>query len=230
MKSGTGLVLGAVGALAVASALGGRRRRGGRATEEEPYVPSEEQITALIEELKDVQTFRGRARRVNGEWYAFNIKANRYDIPEGVKDAIGEEAMYQEIGDLATQEIESFVEHLRDSDYPWIDTEWTTTGRSGGWLLLRDNERTIGNLEEQADVHRPIPTLVGNVPSPEDAEEMRKMYAHGQALVRAIAEIHTQVAAAVKGYERYISDFETWAPIVEGYGKKLRKPKKRSTR
>jgi hypothetical protein len=206
-----GWALGAVGALAGAAVLA-RRRRGGR----NDGLPTSSEVDDVLEDLHDAGGHHG-GRKHRETWYQFNIKAHAW-APDEVVKALGERAVSEEIGFRASNDLEWLHDDLREK-HPWIGKKWHTAGRSGGWLLLEDDEAPGASVEAAAgDVHW-IPALSGEkLPwhdDPDIVNNLVETYAAAKARVAELEEIRKEIQAVVKGFEDTIKDPDTWAEMME---------------
>lgn len=79
--------------------------------------------------------------REGQEAYDFNIKVQKIDIPDIVRQL----KSASEIDDVAETQMRARLTIFADAlveTYPWVD-DWYTTGRSGGWLTLVTDEPVL---------------------------------------------------------------------------------------
>ena len=77
-------------------------------------------------------------QRFGQEAYDFNIKIYKINIPEIVRHIMSEDSIETNYQQAAESALDTFVSDLRH-DYDWI-FNWSTEGRSGGWLTLVTND------------------------------------------------------------------------------------------
>jgi len=87
-------------------------------------------------------------QRFGQEAYDFNIKIYKINIPEIVRHIMSEDSIETNYQQAAESALDTFVSDLRH-DYDWI-FNWSTEGRSGGWLTLVTNDMAFvdGILDE----------------------------------------------------------------------------------
>lgn len=145
--------------------------------------------------------------------YEFAIKAHGAYPPDWVEAAIGVERAYDHIGAVASFELACAVEDLQER-YGWIGREWSTAGRSGGWLLLTDDDHPVDRYEDalwRLDAAR----------RDGDATELRAAVYEYRAAVdtltvraRALRAIEQELRAGVWDFERYVASRACWEGIV----------------
>lgn len=80
---------------------------------------------------------------------AFNVKVQRIDVPESVRDRLDE----QEIADIVERYTTEFVQEFEDlarAEYPWI-SEMYFAGRSNGWLETMINFSMVPTISIVVD-------------------------------------------------------------------------------
>lgn len=145
----------------------------------------------------------------------FTIKAHGAYPPDWVAAAIGAERAYGHIGAVASFELECAVENLQ-ARYDWIGSRWWTAGRSGGWLLLADDDRP---LERYDDVLWRLEAALSVADA--DADDVRAAMHEYRASVdtltaraRELRAIEQELRAGVRDFERYAGSRECWEGIV----------------
>lgn len=87
----------------------------------------------------------------NQHLYQFNVKMYDYDIPGKVIDSLGQDYVWDTIYHLEQYLFYDFVGETYDeaplSFFKWIG-EYYLAGRSGGYLILKDNYHTLQSYEE----------------------------------------------------------------------------------
>lgn len=104
---------------------------------------SEERRNALVQEYQK----EFASRHTHGEEiYEFNIKIQKLDIPEIVRQTSTKENLEFNVDDLMEERLREFAESL-ESKYYWI-RRWGREGRSGGWLVLEPDEPMFSAAED----------------------------------------------------------------------------------
>ena len=198
-----------------------RRGRGSRAepqvqAQAQPLVrlkvPSDDEIRDLIDELEKAQGPHGRAgvqRSRGGEWYEANIKGWG-SVPAEVEQALEDWRVQDEIQFRAEQNMDWLLDALRE-EYHWLGKKSWTSGRSGGWWLLEDEDAHLSALREYEGIDRPFKRITGVYHvDPETGREMAKAYASAQAFLRDLDAIRTRVRQEVKNFWADIEDPASW--------------------
>jgi hypothetical protein len=150
------------------------------------------------------------------DWYQFDIKAHRVDVPEEVTEAVGYERAHEWLAERGRDEIVQFHAWSREERYPWIGKTWHTAGSSGGWLLLRDDEAARESLRSWEGIDRPFVRITGvRLPGPDAATEMAAAYALAQKRLLELEDLKREIEKMVAGFEDYTADPEFWEPILE---------------
>lgn len=114
-----------------------------------------------------------RDRAVRGrQGYEFDIKIHKVHIPPMVRKLMDEKTIDERFEEERSTRLFDFAEDLREQ-FPWIG-EWQTTGRSGGWLLLLDQEPV---LNDDWQVEGPLKDARAKV---KDLEKIAKLVSEGK--------------------------------------------------
>jgi hypothetical protein len=180
----------------------------------------QDEVTDLMESLREAQGHYGRkSHSREGDAYEFTIKAHRAWPSDEVSRRIPDTAIAQQIGALASIDLEWFVMDLRER-YPWVAAKWTTDGRQGGYLILFDEESVLSDLENlNLDPDTVRHSFRGQTPimTPDRAEEVRTLIEKAKQRLKDLVAIEKEVEAAVKGFEEHIRNPETWEALLEIY-------------
>jgi len=159
----------------------------------------------LEEKIKALRKAQGRGGDRAGEGYAFNIKTWNVEVPSVVTKWVPDNVIAETLADQTNIELQSLVESLQ-GEYPWVSTDWEQAGRSGGWLVLYDDEGLIGNLQD----------FFAYAPEDDDWEVfMESNIARADERLSDVAAIRTRVREAVRGYERYMATIDPWEGLIE---------------
>jgi len=214
MGDGRWLALGAVAAVAAAGAVQRSRRGSG------VKLYRHDEVVDLLESLREAQGHYGRkSHSREGDAYQFTIKAHYAWPSDEVSRRIPDTAIAQQIGELASIDLEWFVMDLRER-YPWVAAKWTTDGRQGGYLILFDEQSVLSDLENlNLDPDTVRHSFRGQTPilAPNRAEDVRTLIEMATQRLEDLAAIEKEVAPAVKGFEEHIRDPETWEALLEIY-------------
>lgn len=162
----------------------------------------------------------------NPKEISFNIKVYNYGLPAKYEKRI-EELDYQPVYDYLGQQLDAFVEWLKE-DYKFIN-KWYQAGRSGGWLVLDiDN---VEGLDSDADYDTDYYLEKLDLGSAtEDLEEFDAkgiIYAYEYLLdlrdklkkrIQDLIEIYNKVEAAKKAINQDLSSPKFWKEYFDnGY-------------
>jgi len=215
MADGRWWALGAVAAIATAGAVQ-RSRRGSGAG-----LYRQDEVNDLIEALREEQGHYGkqaRGQRSEGDGYQFTIKAYAW-WPDELEEWISDEVLHQRLWELRKRELGQFVKELRER-YSWIAKKWETEGRSGGYLILFDEDWALTRLNDlnlNPDHIRHSfrgQTLVMEL---ERAEEIRNAIDTAKQRLGDLNAIEKEVKVAVQRFEAYVEDPKTWEDLLESY-------------
>lgn len=133
-----------------------------------------------------IEQYLSRHRR--GEFYEFDIKVHRINIPDVVRERVPEGEIERVVQQEMQDDLQGFADWFR-GDYGWIQG-WSQEGRSGGWLVLEPREPVLNEYGEVEDLH--------------DAHERLK----------ALEEIDQRVRRGVRDLKRRLSSHAFWGEAV----------------
>ena len=138
--------------------------------------------------------------------FEFNIKIQKLNIPDWVREKISEDEIGNIYDDQQQQDLETFTEEL-EADYPWIK-EVTQEGRSGGWLIISPDMEWTEMLES---------ILAGDYSTedPEDRAEVEDYISQIETILKDVAAIGTLVYETKKSFVKYMESDDFWKFYTE---------------
>lgn len=136
------------------------------------------------EELEEeLRGYLSRHVRGPGEAYEFNIKVRRLNIPDRVREHLGEERLAVIVQNEMTDALTGFVD-WSEGDFGWI-SGWEQAGRGGGWLVFHTNEPVL-----------PVVNVHGEVEDVELAEQrLKDLNTIDERIRRSIDEMERDFAS-----------------------------------